>query len=289
MWQTDSLLATASQCLENITDKRAMRDEIDGDVASFIRVLLYCLLVVPITSLIGSSVTWHISVGIILFGFASAVMSSAYTQVLKRVDVTTIAVLTYIGPLLFLAIDAGRGHSFSSWQIAGLIGLVVGGIGFVFDGRLKADRMTFAMLGVMFTYSGIEFYYLQYVNRTTGISGISFFASVWAWACAFLLLNLVLRKKWRMLTDKQARQYAALSVVGKSFDVGSSYFSGLALTATTVAQFSAMQVFYPPMMLMLAMTVQHLIRIDLGEQITRTTFARKAGMAVLLVISGKLV
>lgn len=71
MWQLYALSAIALACLENITDKRAMTGvDIDADIATFVRELLFCLLVVPITSILGNPVTWYCSPGVILFGLS---------------------------------------------------------------------------------------------------------------------------------------------------------------------------------------------------------------------------
>jgi hypothetical protein len=291
MWQIWSLTATGFACCENITDKRAMRSgggAIDADVASFLRVLLWCLLVIPVSAAFGAHVSWYFNVWIVLFGLASAGLALSYTQVMRRVEASTLAVLTYIGPLIFLAIDAISGHHFTASQVAGLVGLVAGGIVFVANGRIRADRTTLALLGVMFAYSGSEGYYLQYVNRTAGNSGISFFASVWVWAGAFLLLNLIVRGKYRLLGQRDAGMYAMISALGKSFDAGASLFSGKVLTAVSVSQFAAMQAVYPPMALVLTVVAQRTLGIDLGEPLDSRTLWRKFGAAALIVVSARL-
>lgn len=291
MWQAYALGAVVFNCLEDITDKRAMNGSatIDADVATFIRVLLYCLLVVPITMLVGHSVTWYCSPGIVLFGLASTLMSSAYTVVLKRVNITTLAVLAYVAPLIFLTIDTAIGHDFAIGQVLGIVGLVIGGMGFAMDERLKFDKLTIAALVFMFIYSGAEFYYAKWMFKTEGLSVISLFANIWGWAALFLGAYLVVRRKTPLLATREAAAYAKLSSLAKCFDVTTSLLWGIGVTMTTVAQFSSMEVFFPPVMLALALFAQLAFKIDLGEHVERSAIARKASMAAMLVISGMFV
>lgn len=291
MWQSYALAAVVFNCLEDITDKRAMNGSaaIDADVATFIRVLLYCLLVVPITMLLGHGVTWYCSPGIVLFGLASTLMSSAYTVVLKRVNITTLAVLAYVAPLIFLTIDTAIGHDFTTAQVLAIVGLVVGGMGFAMDERLKFDKLTIAALAFMFLYSGAEFYYAKWMFKTEGLTVISLFANVWGWAAVFLGAYLIVRRKAPLLATRQAATYAKLSTLAKSFDVMTSLLWGIGVTMTTVAQFSSMEVFFPPVMLALALLAQLAFKIDLGEHVERAAIARKASMAAVLVVSGMFV
>ena len=106
-------------------------------------------------------------------------MSTAYTLALKRVNVTTLSVLSYIAPLIFLVVDNVIGHTFSAIQIFAIVGLVLGGIGFALDERLTIDAPTLGLLVFMLGYSGAQFYYLQYLHKTEAVTGISFFANVW--------------------------------------------------------------------------------------------------------------
>lgn len=286
MWQLYALMAIGSNCLENITDKRAMRRPIDPDVASLIRVALYCVLVVPISAVIGQPATWFCSPGIIASGLSGAFIAAAYTLVMKRVDVTALSVLSYTAPLIFLVIDNAIGYSFTMTQVLGIIGLVIGGIGFALNGRLKLDAGSICLLFLMLSLSGGQSYYLQHLHKTEGLSAISFYANVWGWAGIFLAINVLARGKWSLLLSPDALAYAKLSTVAKSFDSLTSVFAGMALTMTTVAQFSSMEVFYPPMMLCFACIAQQVMGIDLGEQFDKHTMGRKVSMAGILLISG---
>lgn len=220
MWQLYALSAIVFNCLEDITDKRAMNGSaaIDADVATFIRVTLYCLLVIPITALFGHTVSWYCSPGIIFFGLASTLMSSAYTVVLKRVNITTLAVLAYIAPLIFLVIDNAIGNAFTHVQVFAIVGLVIGGMGFAMDDHLKLDKLTLAALAFMLIYSGAEFYYAKWMFKTEGLSVISLFANVWGWATIFLAAYLIVRRKVPLLLTREAATYAKLSTLAKSFD-----------------------------------------------------------------------
>lgn len=288
MWQAYSLGSIVFNCMEDITDKRAMTGapSIDSSVATFVRVVLYCLLVVPITALLGQSVSWYISPGIVAFGLASTLMSSAYTVVLKRVNITTVAVLGYVAPLIFLMIDHAIGESLTMAQMLAIVGLVAGGIGFALDDKLSFDPATVMALGFMLIYSGAEFYYAKWMFKHEGLNVISLFANVWGWAAVFLGAWLAMRRKLSLLLTKQAITYAKLSTLAKSFDVLTSVAWGIGVTMTTVAQFSAMEVFFPPIMLLLALVAQLTFRVDLGEHIEQRAIVRKVSMAAVLAVSG---
>jgi len=291
MWQLYALSAIVFNCLEDITDKLAMNGSaaIDADVATFIRVALYCMLVIPITALFGYLVSWYCSPGIVFFGLASALMSSAYTVVLKRVNITTLAVFAYIAPIIFLVIDNAIGNNFTFVQVCAILGLVVGGIGFAMDDRLKFDKLTMAAVVFMFVYSGAEIYYAKWMFKNEGLSVISLFANVWGWAAVFLAAHLIVRRKVPLLLTRQAATYTKLSTLAKSFDVAISLLWGIGVTMTTVAQFSSMEVFFPPVMLAMALLAQTCFGINIGEHVERQVIARKVSMAAVLVVSGMFV
>lgn len=290
MWQLYALSAIALACLENITDKRAMNGSvIDTDVATFVREVLFCLLVVPITSLLGYPVTWYCSPGIILVGLLATFMATAYTHVLTRINITTLSVLTCVTPLIFLAIDNAIGHVFTLIQVFAIAGLVIGGIGFALDERLKLDVITLGLLAFLFGCYGGEFYYIQYLNKTEGLSGISFFANAQGWTALFLAIHLTLRHKLPLLLTRDAFVFVKRSALAKSFDVGSSTMVGMALVIATVSQFSSMEIFMPLIMLVIALVAQVVFRVDLGENVERGAIVRKTSMAMVLIISGMFV
>jgi hypothetical protein len=291
MWQAYSLGSIICNCLEEITDKRAMNtaQRLDADVATFIRVALYCLLVVPVTALLGQPLSWYISPGIVAIGLASTLMSSAYTVVLKRVNITTVAVLGYVAPILFLLIDRTSGETITATQTFAIFGLVTGGIGFALDDRLRIDRVAILAMALMLVYGGVEFYYAKWMFKHEGLNVISLFANVWGWAAIFLGIGIIARRKWRLLLTRQALTYTKISAVAKTFDVLTSAAWGIGITLTTVAQFSAMEAFFPPIMLILALVVQMALKVDIGERFERRVIGRKALMATLLVVSGAFV
>jgi hypothetical protein len=288
MWQFYALLAIVFNCLEDVTDKRAMGrcNTIDTDAATFIRVILYCLLVTPMAVLFGYVVSWYCSPGIIVFGFASSVMASAYTVVLKRVNITTLSILGYVAPLIFLAIDSATSAAFSLAQILGILGLVVGGIGFALSDKLEFDKPTLAALAFMLTYGGAEFYYVKWMQKTEGLNAISVFANTWMWAAIFLFALLILQRKIPLLLTRQAVNYAKSSSMAKLFEAVTSVMWSAGIALTTVAQFSSMEVFFPPIMLAFALMAQAIFGVNLGESIERKTIARKVLMVAILVVSG---
>lgn len=216
-------------------------------------------------------------------------MATAYTHVLTKINITTLSILTCVTPLFLLAIDNAIGHDFSITQIFAIAGLVVGGIGFALDEKFKLDVTTLGLLAFLFGSYGGEFYYIQYLNKTEGLSGISFFANAQGWTAIFLAIYLVFRRKLPLLFTRNAFSFARRSALAKSFDVGSSMMAGMALVIATVSQFSSMEIYMPLVMLIMALVAQIVFRVDLGENVERGAIARKASMALVLIISGMFV
>jgi len=289
IWQLYALGAIFATCVENITDKAGIRAPIDTLVATFIRVATYSVLVPTLCFIFGQPLTFYVSPGIVVFGVASTAMASVYTLTIKKVDVTTFSLLSYIGPLCFLAIDNVIGSGINLYQSLGVCGLVLGGMLFLSNGTLKLDKITISALLFLVTFSGSEAYYLKYLVLTENISGISVLASIWVWAALFLGCAVIAKGKLPLIFDNRTVTYVKYSATAKTFDATSSILTGVALTQTTVSQFSALDVFFPPMMLMLAIAAQKWLKIDLGESIDKKTVSKKGLATVVLIISGLMV
>lgn len=126
-------------------------------------------------------------------------------------------------------------------------------------------------------------YYLKYLHTTEGLSGVSFLTNTWGWATVFLGIAVVVKRKTSHLMYKSAFTYAKFSALAKTFDVGSAMLTGLALTMTSVSQFSSMNAFFPPMILALSLFVQVVFRVELGEAIEKKTMIRKFASTALIM------
>jgi hypothetical protein len=284
-WPAYALGAISCNCLQDITDKRAMRDPVDGVVATFIRVALYVLLVIPLTALMGHRLTWYCTPVVLGFAVLNMGMSSAYTLLLRRIHVSTLSIFAYVAPLIFLVVDHLLGQTHTWAQVGAIGGLVLGGIVFALDERPQFDRMTVLALVWTMACSGIEAYYVKHVHATQGLDVITVLANIWGWVAVFLGVVLLVSGRLPRLFTRTAWTYARWSVVGKSFDVMTSYLWSLGVALTTVAQFAAMDVFFPPIMLFLVVVVQKGLRINLGETLTQPAMLRKMAAATVLVIS----
>jgi hypothetical protein len=287
MWQLYAIASVSCNALEQISDKRAMREEVGGAVATFIRVTFYTLLLIPLAALVGHPVHWYCTPGILLFSLINVTMASAYTVLMKHVNVTSIAVLSYLAPLIFLAIDRANGASFTVLQVLAIVGLVGGGVGFAIDSRPQFDGRTLFALACTLACSGAEAYYVKHVQRAEGIHILTILANMWGWVIALLALYLVASGKWRSLFTREAVRYARWSLLGKSLDTWTSVFWSLGLPLTTVAEYASMEVFFPPVMLLLVLFAQGVLGVDLGENVRGSAMARKAAAALLLVVSAR--
>lgn len=284
-WPAYALGAITCNCLQDITDKRAMQGDVDGLVATFIRVALYVLLVIPLTALMGHPLTWYCTPAVLGFALVSVGMSSAYTLLLRRIHISTLAILAYVAPLIFLLVDHFLGQTHTWMQVGAIAGLVIGGMVFAMDDRPQLDRWTILALIWTMACSGAEAYYVKHVHATEGLDIITVLSNIWGWVAVYLALAVVVSGRWRRLFTRSAWTYARWSVLGKSFDVMNSFLWSMGVALTSVAQFTAMDVFFPPIMLALVFVAQKGLRMNLGETLTSSALLRKAGAAVVLVIS----
>jgi len=139
MWQLFALGGMFFSAGENVIDKAALlgKRSVDSDIASFYRPLLFCVVIV-IVGLFGWLGPLQLSFPLSIWLFAPVAMFASifYTYLLKKVEVTSIGAAGYLTPFLFLFIDTHIVEiHFSPLQIAGMVLLVLGGIGFSLDGH----------------------------------------------------------------------------------------------------------------------------------------------------------
>lgn len=278
LWQIYALVALLAVAAEGAVDKYALSNvKLDLSVASFIRIAVYCCLVIPLSSVAGVPFYWHFSWGILFFGVTGAGMALAYSVVLKNVKFSSISVLLFLLPLLYLVIDSWVDHPLTPYQKAGVVGLSLSGVLFIYEKGLTFNRQVFLAFLVMAAYAGAEMYYLKHLNKVEGVPGPVFFANTWIWAALFSGLYLL----WKRPAVESASvwRYLKMSLFSKTFDAISSIAAGIGLTLTTVALYSSFQVFTPVIGFATALFTQYVLKKEMGEALTRGILARK-GVAI---------
>lgn len=297
MWQVFSLLGLLSNSIENVVDKKALVKvkSIDSVVATFVRVFFYVLL----TSLVGYLMVGNISLifypSIILFGLVSALNSFLYTYALKRIEVTNIGIISYAGPLLFLFIDSFILNThFSFSQIAGVLLLVIGGVAFSFDGstykfKREISPRVWLIFIFWFIYGGVEAYMFKFFNQEYGINSVSFFVSVWMFACLFLFAAVLIQRKLPALSYSKLKGFLGATIVGKTFDAASSLFTAQALILASVSQVRSMEALAPLALLCVTFLVQGVFKISVEERMDRKNLIWKSVFMVVLISGGLLI
>lgn len=273
-WQIYALLAILAISVEGAIDKRALSSiKLDLSVASFVRIVCYCLMVIPLSHLAGVPFYWHVNAGILFFGLSGAALALAYSVLLKNVKYSSISILLFLPSIFYIAIDTWSDHPLSALQIGSVLGLSVFGALFVYEKGITFNRQVLLAFLVMACYAGAEMYYLKYLNKSEGIPGPVFFANTWIWASIFSGLFLLWK---RPSVDKpELLRYIRFSVVSKTFDAISSISAGIGLTLTSVSLYSSYQVFTPVIGFVTVLFTQYVLRKEVGEALTPLALFRK--------------
>ena len=298
MWQIFSLLGMFSNALENSIDKYSIikEDKLDYAVSTFLRVLVYMIIIV-LVGLVIPSQSLHLLINweIILFGVFGALNSLSYTYALRRIEVTNIGTMAYVAPVFFLLIDLYWLHTpLSMIQIFGIFLLVLGGIGFSIDGstRKMKKEISLTVLSIFvfwLIYGGAESYIFKYFNATQGINATTLFANIWAWSALILLLLVLVQRKTKLLFTTSARNYIKKSIISKSCDVGNTLFTAQALIIASVSQVSAMEALSPIILFFTTFVVQGVLNFHINERLDKDNFIWKVVMITLLMVGGFLV
>lgn len=297
MWQTYALGAVLTAAAESVFDKAAVvkNVQIDGLVASFWRPFLYTLLTILIglTGVLGS-LTFFFHWSLFVMAIFGACTSLFYTYLLKRVELTNIASVAYLAPIVLLFIDTHiAGAALAGSQMVGIMLLVLGGIGFALDGRSFRFKkeLTWSVWGIFLfnlTYGWADAYLFKYLNEAHGVNGVSFFSSLWLLCSLYMLLLLLWQRKLHLMVNRTARVFITQAAAGKSFDAVNSVLWAQALTLAAVSQVSAFDATYPLILFLLIVVVQGLFKVPLGERIDSERAWWKVGATVLLVAGGYL-
>lgn len=299
MWIFYALGSLFSESLETATDKIALvkNKKIDSLAASFLRLLMVCGIsgLVGILGILGPLkllLLWPI----ILVGVMDAVASLAYTYLLKHIEATGTAIVSYFSPLLYLAVDTSllKTHLLPL-QIAGILLLVLGGIMFVFDPkkfRFKKEftPIVWGLIAFNFIFGGVEYYSFKYYAGAHQLNEISFIFS-FELVCIALLAAIVIglgkyRAVWRGFTKTN---YFGLVGISKSLDLACMYLWLHAITLASVSQVNATSSFYPLMLIAVVYLMQKLFKLKAEEKFSRGHLAFKLVAVVLLCAGGFLI
>lgn len=297
MWQLYVLGSLFASAGEDVVDKVAIvsHRRIDSTVATFWRIFLFfvCTLIIAGIGILGGFQFIFVPV-VFLVAFLSIINSFIWTSLLRRVEITGLAAITYLAPFLYLAIDTRLLHtSLSAGEIVGIFLMVLGGFSFAIDGKthhMKKELSPFVWLMFIYMalYSGAESYAFKYVHASYGTSAIGFVLSYGLLMCVGLLAVVIVRGKTRLLWKSTAKKYIPYVTVSKAFDSISTLLWTQALTLAAVSQVSAMGALEPIVLFASTIVVQDIMRFRTGEKLDRRRTRWKAAAISMLVVGGLL-
>ena len=299
MWIFFAIGSLFSEALETATDKIALVEnkKIDPLAATFLRLLMVCS-ISAVCGLLGifGPLKVLFSWPILMVGTFDAAASLAYTYLLKHIEATSSAIVSYFSPLLYLAIDVSLlKTNLTPAQIAGIFFLVFGGVVFALDPKRIGFKKEFTpiiwgLLCFNFIFGGLEYYSFKYYFSHNRINEISFLFS-FEMTCVFVLAMVViflgkLKQVWLALTKTN---YFRMVAVSKGLDVTSSYLWLHAIGLAAVSQVNANNSLYPLMLIVVVYLAQSLFKFKAGENFSRSHLIFKLAAVVLLCVGSFLI
>jgi drug/metabolite transporter (DMT)-like permease len=299
MWQLYCIGSLFCGTLEETIDKANMvgHKSIGLLSATWIRNIIFLIITVLGSLVISAKLPSFVFTSpIIVLGILYAINSILYTVLLKQIEITTSSIMSNFIPLTFLPIDMFIiGKAFLSRQIFGIIFLVVGGL--VFFLRRKnitsvISKRQAGIITIVFLFNtllfGLESYLFRDLFDTVNLSESSFLASVWGVTLIFLSL-LVIGKYFVTRRDKfhfqEVVKYSRSSILSKIADFGNSFLFLKALTLSSTSQVSAMQSFYPIVLVLVVLIAQKKLHVNLEELLDRKTLKSKL-LGIIIICLG---
>lgn len=298
MWQLYALGSLFAAAGQGIVDKAAIVSDrkIDSMVATFWRIFFFtiCTIVIGMTGLFGIIHFTFVPM-VWIVATAGLVNSLFYTFMLRKIEIVSIVAITYLAPFAYLAVDTALLHtSLSAGEIAGIILMVLGGLGFALDGKTHRFKKEFTpLMWLMFVYNvlytGVDAYGFKYVHMLYGTGSVAFSLSYSVLMTAGLLCIILFQRKAHLLYTRPAMVYIPQVLFSKSFDALNTVLWLQALALAAVSQVSAMDALEPLVFFVVTIIAQTFLRIRVNEKLGRSRLMWKAGAICFLVAGGILV
>ena len=300
MWIFFAIGSLVLNSFETTTDKIALVGDkvMDYLAASFWRVFLFCLFY-GLLGLTGTVGKLHIflPLPLLIIGIFCASSSIFYTKLLKQIEATGYAVLSYMAPVLYLFVDIFiiKAH-LTGLEAIGILLLASGGVMFVLNPktfRVKKEftPAVFGMLVYNIFINASQYYAFKYYFNRGLINEVSFYFNIWIVTLIVLVGFLVVRKKTSVTLHslRDHKKFMATITLSKFFDVSSSLLWLHALAMATVSQVNATDAVYPLMMIAVVYIAQSLFKLKAEEKFSQGHLAFKLAGVMLLCVGGFLV
>lgn len=279
MWWSYQLTGMFMGITENIIDKKYIIDSnIDNVQSSLIRLVIYTLLAVLVSFVLGHHFEVLVYTGIIVLGFLGAISSIMYSNIVRNQDISIIAVLPLVMPIIFFFLDHYILHS--SFTLIGGLSLILSIVGaYLFmQNRGSINRTAVINLSIMAIYGASEFYYLKDLH----IDPLLFFSNICLYSSIFVFLYLAITKNLFRFERKYI-EYTKGMIIAKSFDLMGSIMFGYAALNATGVKVATFELLSAPLALLVTYL---LIKIDFlaGEFLT---VSRRILFGLSLMLTGE--
>ncbi len=216
-----------------------------------------------------------------------------YTYLLKRIEITSEAAISYAAPFLYLLIDVVILHlGLTTLQMLGILLLVTGGLMFVvvpgkFRFRKEFTPLVWGIFLYNFALGVVEYYGFKYHFQGQGLNEPSFYFSLWIIMMIAFLPPLIIKKDhaalWRVAREKH---YLWNVTISKGFDALASLLWLRAMILATISQVQALSALYPVILLGVVFVLQQELGFKAEEEFSGKRLAFKLGGIALLAIGG---
>jgi uncharacterized membrane protein len=239
------------------------------------------------------TISVSVSLFMVLIGVLWTGSGIFYTYLLKRIEVTSEAAISYIAPFLYLVIDVFLVHlHLTTPEVLGILLLITGGLMFVIvPGHFRLRKEFTPVVWGIFLYDFalgiIEYYGFKYYFHGQGMNEPSFYFSLWIIMMIAFLPPLFIRKAHKALWHvARERNYLRNITVSKGFDALASLLWLHAMTIAAISQVEATSAFYPIILLGTVFVLQQELGYKAEEEFAGTRLWFKIGGVALLAVGG---
>jgi drug/metabolite transporter (DMT)-like permease len=293
-----ALLALFFEACDEAIDKIAIvkHKGIDLFAATFWRNLInFGWIAIFVASGLFGGLTFLISWPVVLLGIIFMGDAFFYTYLLKKIEISSQAALSYATPALYLIIDAFlfKLH-FSAFQVLAILLLVAGGMLFTVDTKKGGIRKEFTprvwiILVYYFLSGAVEYYSFKYYFPAYHLNEVSYFFNTYLVMIVIFIVMIVLQNRWKAVrAAAHDHHYLAKVTLSKFFDAAQSCLWLYAIALATVSQVEAVGSFYPLLLVAVVFIIQNVFGYKAEEEFKGGRLYLKIVAVVVLCVGGLL-
>ena len=298
IWFVLAFMSVLFLSFESLIDKLLVVNKeksLDPVVASFFRNFAF-FAIIAVSGILGifGQMDFFATWATFTLGAFWILNSLAYDFLLKNVEISRSSSITYIFPLLLLPLDILIfREKFLLINIIGISLLVLGSLTMSLSFSKGSFKNIFSWKVYLFLF--IKFIILAFAlilfreyNVSYGLNEISFYFSVWIFVIlTYIPVMFFNGKIKKIIKTASENKFLLKTFVSKSFDVGGSILSLMALTYINMTKVEAVGSFFPLLVFAFAFILQK-IGFNLKENFsTKITIQKIVG--ITLIIFGSII